>query len=93
MSTFTVTPAELDGAAGRLANIVGQLANVADVSAVNGAGAENPQVESAVTGFAGAWVTTMQEVSQALSIVTGNLGVSGSNYHGTDSAISGNIRG
>lgn len=91
MSTFAVTPGELESAAAALSGVAGQLANVGDVGAVNAGAAENAQLEAAISAFVMTWVTGMRGVSQALSVVTGNVSSGAGAYHGTDAAISGTI--
>jgi hypothetical protein len=93
MTTFTVTPSELESAAGALSSITAQLANIGDIGSIDGAGAENPQLESAISEFIAAWVGGMRAVSQSLSVVTGNVSSGASSYHSTDSTISGIIGG
>lgn len=92
-SAFTVTPAELQSAAGALLSITAQLADVGDIGSIDVGGAENPQIESAMNGFKAAWASGMHAVSQSLALVTGNVSSGASSYHSTDGAISGIIGG
>jgi uncharacterized protein YukE len=91
MSSFSVTPAELEGAAGGLAGLVGQLEQVGDISSIHTGCAENAQLDAAIGGFVRPWVSALTQVAQTLSVVTGNVATGAGSYKSADSTMSGAI--
>lgn len=88
MSTFKVSPSELESLASRLAGLLGELEQAAaNVSSSASGAAQNAQLEGAIDGFLAHWSHSIQGLRTNLTEVADRLNAASAGYEGTDSDI------
>ncbi len=88
MSTFEVTPADLQGLAGRLAGLLGELEQALSGVRMDAAGvAQNPRLENAIAGFIGDWSGGLHDLQTKLSELAQRLDAAGAAYEGTEDGL------
>lgn len=88
MSSFQVTPADLQGLAGQLSGLLGDLEQAAGGIRNDAAGAaQNGQLEGAIAAFLVDWSHGLQELQTKLSELTQRLEGGGSSYEGTEGRL------
>jgi len=88
MTTFEVTPSELQSLASRLAGLLGELEQAAANVSSNASGAaENGQLEGAINAFLTNWSSGLQSLKTKLDEIASRLGDAGEHYAGTDSDV------
>ena len=94
MSSFEVSPADLQALASSLAGLVGDiLAASSRVSGSAGSAAQNGELEGAIEGFLGEWRTALQQTQNKLQAVGTKLDGAAAAYAGTDDAVASGFGG
>jgi uncharacterized protein YukE len=92
MSTFKVSPSDLENLASQLAGLLGELEQAAaNVSSSASGAAQNAQLEGAIDGFLARWSHSIQNLKTNLTEVADRLSAAGSHYESTESTIAGNF--
>jgi uncharacterized protein YukE len=88
MSTFEVTPSDLQSLASQLSGLLGELEQAAgNVSSSASGAAQNGQLESAIDSFLADWSHSIQSLRTKLTEVADRLGDAGGHYESTESDI------
>lgn len=88
MTTFEVTPADLQSLAGQLSGLLGELASAGSTINSGAAGAaQNGDLEGAIGTFLGDWKSGLDNLQHELSAVSDRLDAAGVAYQATDGSI------
>ncbi|HUN78618.1 MAG TPA: type VII secretion target [Solirubrobacteraceae bacterium] len=94
MSTFEVTPGDLQSLASQLSGLLGELEQAAaNISSGASGSAQNAQLEGAIDGFLADWSQSVQSLRTKLTEVAGRLGSAGSHYESTESELASHFGG
>lgn len=92
MSTFRVSPSDLESLASQLAGLLGELEQAAaNVGSSASGAAQNAQLEGAIDGFLSRWSHSIQSLKTNLTEVADRLSTAGAHYEGTESDIAGHF--
>jgi uncharacterized protein YukE len=92
MSTFRVSPSDLESLASQLAGLLGELEQAAaNVSSSASGAAQNAQLEGAIDGFLSRWSHSIQSLKTNLTEVADRLSTAGAHYERTESDIADNF--
>ncbi len=90
MSSFQVTPADLQGLAGQLSGLLGDLEQAAGSVRMDAAGAaQNGQLEGAIAAFLADWSHGLGELQTRLSELGQRLDGGAGSYEGTEGRLAG----
>jgi hypothetical protein len=88
MSTFEVTPSDLQSLASQLAGLLGELEQAAgNIGSGASGAAQNGQLEGAIDGFLSDWLHGVQSLRTKLMEVSDRLSSAGAHYDGIESAL------
>lgn len=88
MSSFQVTPADLQSLAGQLSGLLGELEQAASRIPAGGAdAAQNVQLEQAITGFLSEWLGDLDRLRTKLGTLAHRLDAAGSSYEASESSL------
>jgi uncharacterized protein YukE len=94
MSSFEVTPGDLESLAGRLSSLIGQIMEAsARVSAGTSGAAQNGRLESSIDGFLSDWSQSLQDMHDKLEGVASKLSGAGTAYETTEQRLVGGFQG
>ncbi len=94
MSSFEVSPADLQALASSLAGLVGDiLAASSRVSGSAGSAAQNGELEGAIDGFLSSWNSELNEMQSKLQGVASKLAGASGAYQGTEDSLSAGFGG
>lgn len=92
MSTFRVSPSDLESLASQLAGLLGELEQAAaNVSSSASGSAQNAQLEGAIDGFLAHWSHSIQNLKTNLTEIADRLNTAGAHYESTESGIVGHF--
>jgi uncharacterized protein YukE len=92
MTTFKVSPSDLESLAGQLAGLLGELEQAAaNVSSTASGAAQNAQLEGAIDGFLAHWSHSIRSLKTNLTEVANRLSTAGAHYESTDSDVAGHF--
>jgi uncharacterized protein YukE len=88
MTTFRVSPSDLESLASQLAGLLGELEQAAaNVSSSASGAAQNGQLEGAIDGFLAHWSNSVQSLKTNLTEVADRLSTAGAHYESTESGV------
>ena len=92
MTSFEVTPGDLQGLAGQLSGLLGELQQASSaIRSGAGGAAQNGQLEGAINGFVGDWSRGLEALQTKLDEVAQRLEAGGGAYDSTESNLAGDL--
>ncbi len=88
MSSFQVTPEALQGLAGAISGLIGEIVQASSRVEAGAPGcAQNGRLEGAINGFLGDWTSNLSEMKDKLDAVSSKLTGSASAYESAEQHI------
>ncbi len=88
MSTFEVTPGDLQGLAGQLSGLLGEISHATSVvSSGASAAAGNGRLQAAIDGFLADWSQDLRETQEKLTELAARLQGAADSYSGTEASV------